>query len=287
MATPPKCGTTLVLQIIESLRSNGCTDFEELNMEIPCLEMAWDSGLGHLLEDGAPQSHVPRVFKTHSWYNYCPGVGQEGVKHVFVMRDPKKAAVSFYHFLGGWFFDKSEIDIDTFIEEFVLKRGAPDSVMQNASIWDNIASWYPHRRDSSVLFLTYEYIVKHKKASIGKIAEFIGIGGEGPISRELMDVTMEQSSIEWMERHPTKYDEHHLKNARNAMCGLRETAGLDSDSTGKVRHSANRGMQQDVISERTCELLDKKWTDTVYPVTGCDSYEALCAQLYDELYGDW
>jgi hypothetical protein len=285
VATPPKCGTTLVLQIIESLRSNGCTDFEELNMEIPCLEMAWDSGLGHLLEDGASQSYLPRVFKTHSWYLYCPGVNNPGVKHVFVMRDPKKAAVSFYHFLGGWFFDKNDIDIDTFIQEFVLKRGAPDSVMQNASIWDNIASWYPHRRDAGILFLTYEYIVKHKETSIRKIAEFIGI--DGPVSKELLDVTVEQSSLEWMASHPTKYDEHHLKNARNLVCGLKATAGLDSHSTGKVRHATDRGKQQDVISDRTHELLDHKWMETVYPVTGCKSYEDLCAKLYDELYGHW
>eukprot|EP00889_Picochlorum_renovo_P000342 jgi/Picre1/27372/NNA_000339.t1 len=89
------------------------------------------------------------------------------------MRDPVKAVISFYHFLGGWFFDKEEIDIDMFVQEFVLQRGAPETWMQNASVWDTIASWYPHRMDESVLYLTYENVVRHKRACVEKIAWFM------------------------------------------------------------------------------------------------------------------
>lgn len=84
------------------------------------------------------------MYKTHFWRRDCPS--GEGVRHVFVVRDPEDAGVSFYHFLGGWFFDPADIPLDAFLEEFVLARGEPPTPMQNASYWHNLASWFPHRR---------------------------------------------------------------------------------------------------------------------------------------------
>lgn len=277
VATPAKCGTTMVLQMAHSLRSRGNEDFEEINGDVcPCLEMAWDSGVDIAMD----QRFSPRLFKTHAWYHYCPGTTVDGVKHVFVMRNPIQAAISFYHFLGGWFFKTEDVSIDTFIQEFVLERGAPDTWMENASIWHTIASWYPHRGDSTVLFLTYEYIVQHKQTHAEKLASFMDIEYDDT----LIDIAVEQSSIEWMRARPTKYDEHHLKRARNHACGLPADAGLDSKSTGKVRQAQGHG---DGISEETRQLLLQKWKDVVYPVTGCSTYEQLCDTLVAELYKGW
>lgn len=278
VATPAKCGTTLLLQMAHSLRSGGDDDFEEINADVcPCLEMAYDSGIRIDVE----QKYSPRLFKTHAWYHYCPGTSVQGVKHIFVMRNPINAARSFYHFLGGWFFDKKEISIDDFIQEFVLERGRPDTWMENASIWETIASWYPHRNDENVLFLTYEHIIQHKRVHAEKIASFMGI----EYNDELINLALEQSSVEWMLAHPTKYDEHHLKRARNIACGLPENAGLHSGSTGKVRGSS--GPNIDRMSIETESLLLKKWVETMCPVTGCKTYEELCGRLEDELYCNW
>lgn len=279
IATPAKCGTTLVIQICHSLRSRGDMDFDEINALVPCLEMAYDSGV-EIDTDQNPWA--PRLFKTHSWYHYCQGVGREGVKHIFVMRDPIKAVISFYHFLGNWFFDKEEIGIDTFVQEFVLQRGAPETWMQNASIWDTIASWYPHRLDASVLYLTYENVVRHKRACVEKIACFMGI----ECDEELMNIAIEQSSKEWMMIHATKYDEHQLKNARNVVCGLDENAGLCEKSTGKIRGD-DKSASEDRLSEETLSMLQAKWMDVVYPVTGCTTYDDLRKQLDEELYKNW
>lgn len=276
VATPAKCGTTLILQMAHSLRSRGDVDFEEINVDVcPCLEMAVDSGIDIYMD----QRFSPRLFKTHAWYHYCPGTDVEGVKHIFVMRNPDKAAVSFYHFLGGWFFDKNDVSIDTFIQEFVVERGAPESWMENASIWDTIASWYPHRHDKNVLFLTYEYIVQHKRLHAEKIASFMGIDYD----ETLLDIAVEQSSMEWMRSHPTKYDEHHLKHARNKACGLPPDAGLNSQSTGKVRIQTS----PDNISDTTKAALREKWMQTMYPVTGYITYEDMCNNLVDEVYKGW
>lgn len=58
VATPPKCGTTLCLQIIHSLRTRGDMSFEEINLAMPCLEMGVDYGYADL---GAPQVAPPQV----------------------------------------------------------------------------------------------------------------------------------------------------------------------------------------------------------------------------------
>jgi hypothetical protein len=76
--------------------------FEEINLVIPCLEMAHDSGIDDL---DAPQVASPRVFKTHFWRPHCPaGAG----RYVFLVRDPLEAGPSFFHFMQGWFFDAGE-----------------------------------------------------------------------------------------------------------------------------------------------------------------------------------
>lgn len=50
----------------------------------------------------------------------------------------------------------------------------------------------------------------------------------------LQDLVTKQSSLEFMLSHSEKFDEHHLKLARNTICGLPERAGLDGTSAAKV-----------------------------------------------------
>lgn len=75
-----KSGTTWTQQILHSLRSNGHTDFEELSLVIPELELAEYYNPGAL--DG-PQLFEPRIFKTHFEYHQCP---KGASKYVVVVR---------------------------------------------------------------------------------------------------------------------------------------------------------------------------------------------------------
>lgn len=182
VATPPKAGTTLVLQIAHCLRSRGDVSFEEINKDcVPCLEMAYDAGVPLDLD----QMYAPRLFKTHAWFPHIPGNGNDKVRLVCVIRDPVAIAVSFYHFLGsGWFFSNEDIDIDTFIQRFVVTgRGVPTDHTGNAGIFHIIRSYYEHRNDDRVLLLCYENIVKEKRVHARKIAEFLGV----PYDDELLD----------------------------------------------------------------------------------------------------
>ena len=267
IVTPPKCGTTLVCQIVQSLRSRGDMSFEEINLVIPCLEMAYDSGYTNL--DG-PQGFHPRVFKTHAWYRDCPKA--PGVKYIYVVRNPIDAAVSFYHFFSGWFFEPGTIQLNEFVREFILNRGAPSSPMENASLWDNIASWWPRRHDSNLLWLCYEDLVADLPGGIARIAEFLELGHDDP---ELLAIAVEQSKLDHMLKHPSKYDEHHLKETRNEACGLPLRAGLDGSGTGKVCKPGSRGEGEEALDGETLAAMERKWNEVMLPVTACSSYSEL------------
>lgn len=282
VATPPKSGTTLLLQMAHCLRSRGDVSFEEINKDcVPCLEMAYDAGVSLDLD----QRYTPRIFKTHAWFPHIPGKDKDTVKLVFVIRDPEKVAISFYHFLGsGWFFSNDEIDIDTFIQRFVLSsRGEPADYASNAGIFHIIKSYYEHRNDERVLFLCYENIVKHKRVHLKKLAEFL----ELPYDDDLLDLVEHLSSKEWMAapENATKFNEHFMKLAVNERAGLPRDAGLQSGSTGKVR--VGKDGPGDTISDVTKAMLKKAWEDVMQPVTGCASYGELLIKLRDELYSDW
>jgi Sulfotransferase domain len=276
LSTPPKCGTTLLCAIAHSLRSQGDMSFEEINIVIPCLEMAWDSGLKDL-ESNDQGGHRPRLFKTHSWYPDCPK--GDGVRYIVVARNPLDAGLSFYHFLGGWFFDPGEISVDEFLQEFMLARGAPENNMQNASQWHNMASWYPYRKDPNVLFVFYEDLVANQKAGVDLIADFLKVKHDSP---ELRQIAVEQSSIAYMKKFPTKHDEHMLKEARNVACGLHPRAGLDGRSAGKVRDGVV-GKGKEIVAPETVEAFQKKWDDVMLPATGYVGYDEFRKGINSEL----
>jgi hypothetical protein len=62
------------------------------------------------------------------------------------VRDPLDAGPSFFSFFSGWFFEPGAVQLEEFLEEFYLARGAPPTAMQNASHWHNLVSWFPHRQ---------------------------------------------------------------------------------------------------------------------------------------------
>ena len=284
ICTPPKCGTTLLCAILHSLRSKGDFSFEEINLVIPCLEMAYDYGYTDInaRQPGAP----PRVFKTHAWYPHVPKLvdtgsrtEHEAVKYIFCCRNPVDAAYSFYCFFKDWFFTENEISVDAFIAEFILQRGEARDMMSNASQWHNIASWYPRRHDPNVLFLFYEDIVQDRQQAVEIISSFLQLAMDDP---EVKRIAVQQSDIEFMRQHPTKYDEHMLKNARNQACGLDARAGLTRSCSGKVREGKVGGGQS-FLSAATLQSMKKKWDEVILPVTGYASYEDMRSGVSKEL----
>src|SRR6185436_8589797 len=90
IVTPPKCGTTWMQQIVHGLRTRGSMDFDDISRVVPWINMAHDMEI----DIYAPQVARPRAFKTHTPLHEL----SSGGKYIVVLRDPRDALLSHYHF---------------------------------------------------------------------------------------------------------------------------------------------------------------------------------------------
>ncbi|KAL1436969.1 hypothetical protein MTO96_048990 [Rhipicephalus appendiculatus] len=90
-------------------------------------------------------------------------------KYIYVIRNPYDCCVSYYHHCKGlpWY-RFTDGSFDDFVDAFV--RGK----VTYGDYFDHLLSWYDHRNDPNVLFLTYEDLKKDAPASVLRIADFLG-----------------------------------------------------------------------------------------------------------------
>ena len=259
LATYPKAGTTLMQQIVHGLRTGGDMDFDEITEVVPWLELAYDLGL----DLDAPQRAEPRAFKTHLDWNEAP----KGGRTIYVVRDPADTLVSFFHFFNGWVFEAGSVSIEDFALEYVLHGS------RSGRYWDHLVSWWPRRLDPDTLWLRFEDIVADLPAAVVRVARFLGLDPEHPN----VEIATRQASIDFMRKHGSKFDDHLVRNARNAACGL-----PSSGSTTKVRKGKS-GEGSREVPRQVAEVWDREWKRIVEPATGCASYGELRAAAADLL----
>ena len=250
-----KSGTTWVQQIVHGLRTRGSMNFDEITAVIPWLEMAHD--LGMALEQ--PQVGQPRAFKSHLSWDLVP----KGARYIYVIRDPKDVVVSMYHFMAGWWFAPEAISLDVFARAQFLSPKNP------VSYWAHIRSWWPHRHDPDVLFLCYEDMKQDLPRTVQHIATFIGCA----LDDELLDLVVRQSSLEFMRAHKPQFDDHLIREARDAVCGLPPGGDSSKVRTGNVGDHS-RELPPEVIAE-----LDRRWQEEIEATLGFPSYTVLRAAL--------
>ncbi len=259
IATYPKCGTTLVQQIVHALRSDGDMNFEEITEVVPWLEAMPD--LGRRPED--PQPFSPRAFKTH----LCWGEVPKGARYLHITRDPGDVAVSFYHFFSGWVFDPVHMDMDAFVRDYFA------SGSNSERYWDHVVSWWPQLGRPDTLLLAYEDIVADPPATIRRVADFIGIDA----SEQLIETATFKSSIGYMKQHDSQFDDHLIRDARNVAAGLPPNSG-----NSKVR-VGNSGDRHNSLSKEVLDLLDALWVQIVTPTTGLENYAQYRAAIASQL----
>ncbi len=256
IATYPKAGTTLMQQIVHGLRTGGDMDFDEITEVVPWIELAHDTGLD--LE--APQGAEPRAFKTHLSRDLAPKNGRV----IFVVRDPVDSLVSFFHFFSGWVFEPGTVSIRDFALDFVFHGTG------SGRYWEHLVSWWPKRLDADALWLCFEDVVADLPTAAARVAAFLGLDPDHPA----IEVAGRQASIDFMREHGSRFDDHLVRNARNAACGLPA-----SGATSKVRRGKSgeggREVPQEVI-----QVWNQEWKRIVEPATGHGSYEALQRALH-------
>jgi len=250
-----KSGTTWVQQIVHGLRTRGDMRFDEITSAIPWIEMAYDLGM----DLDQPQVGEPRAFKSHLSWELVP----KGARYIYVIRDPKDVVVSMYHFMAGWWFETAAISLATFAREQFLHPKSPNAY------WAHIRSWWPHRHDPNVLFLCYEDMKQDLARTVQRIAVFLNC----QLDDELRDIVVRQSSLEFMRTHQRQFDDHLIREARDAVCGL--PPGGDSS---KVR-TGNVGDHAKELSEEVSAECDRIWKEEIEATLGFVSYADLRAAL--------
>jgi hypothetical protein len=186
IATFPKSGTTLTQMMIHQLRSDGDMDIPHINAVVPWLETEVIGGNFELL-NALPS---PRVFKTHLRYEYQA----PKARYIYIVRDVRDVFVSGYHHqcrgLGH------RVKPEVFFQSFM------NAMPHNGNWFQHLESWWPHRHDPNVLFLTYEGMVGDLEGTVRKVAAFCGF----PIDESQMPRILERCSVAYMKRHEPKFD---------------------------------------------------------------------------------
>lgn len=159
IVTYPKCGTTWTQYIVCNIltRGNPPSDIDDYDLMTPFLDARGAEAADNRLIAGPIVTHLPS------------GVLQPSdcAKYIYVTRNPYDCAVSYYYFVRG-FRPNAFPDFDTFLDTFLSGE------VPYGDYFDHLLSWYEHRRDANVLFITYEDLKADSRAQLLRIADFLG-----------------------------------------------------------------------------------------------------------------
>jgi hypothetical protein len=189
VASYPKCGTTWVQYIVYLLEHDArpLAPGQRLDEAFPHLEEVGEAAVRALPER--------RLIKTHLPFDRTPFESRS--KYVYVARNPFDCAVSFFHHTRGFprHYDFADGSWETFFDCFI--RGEVDF----GDYFDHLLSWWPHRTEPNVLFLTYERMLHAPANAVRSIGEFLG-GRAAELARDpdRLDDVARSSSFEQMRR---------------------------------------------------------------------------------------
>jgi len=250
-----KCGTTWLQQIVHTLRTGGDLEFDDISRVIPWFENAHAQGI----DIYAKQPGYFQVFKSHLSIRTLP----KGARYLISIRNPKDALISMYQFFDGWQFASGSVSIEEFADAFYTRCKLPESY------WDHLSECWLHRDDDNVLLLSYEYMSKNPASTIEKIAEFIGV----PLNADLLRLTLEYSSIDFMRANNEKFDEK-ITNELNEKIGFIPFGG----DSYKVK-SGKIGSYKNLISDELENELDEIWAERIGVRFGIYTYEDMVSIL--------
>jgi len=196
VATYPKSGTTWVQYILYLLLHDG--------VPLPAGQLLGDS-VPHLEEAGGAFVEAltaPRAIKTHFNYELTPHHAE--ARYITVARNPFDCAVSFYHHTRGFerHYRFSTGTFEDFFECFLAGE------VDWGDYFDALASWFAHRDDRNVLFLTYEDMKLESRKAVAEIASFLDFAVAEDeeklteIDRHSSFDEMRQSLDRWSSRRP-------------------------------------------------------------------------------------
>ncbi|CAN7974817.1 unnamed protein product [Ixodes persulcatus] len=185
MVSHLKCGNNWLEQIMQLILYSGqsAADLSEYHRRTPYIEMVGTGPVKNM--------QPPRFFKTHFSYERQPM--NPKAKYVYLTRNPLDVCVSFYHFtLSMPVYRFIDGTFDDFFELFVTGKN------DRGDFFDHFMSWYNHKDDSNVFFVTYEELKRNFKDTVLRLAYFLGEEYARPLEtdEELFQKVVDQSSMQ-------------------------------------------------------------------------------------------
>ncbi|XP_071481285.1 sulfotransferase 1A2-like [Diadema antillarum] len=134
----------------------------------------------------------PRILKTHVMPEWLPENLRDDpkVKVIYVARNPKDTAVSYYHFCLYIKSLPTYESFEHFMEEFLAGR------LPGGDYFDHTLYWTKLRNHPNVLFLTYENMKQDPRKAVVQIAEFMGKS----LPDDVIDKIVKLSSFDAMKK---------------------------------------------------------------------------------------
>jgi hypothetical protein len=250
VVTYPRSGTTWMQMILYQLTTEGKMDFPHITTVSPWFERSLKDGTAF---DALPG---PRVFKSHLSYRKIP---KGPCRYIYVARDGKDVAVSYYHFYTTHMGFKGTFD--EFFERFV--RGE----VHYGSWFRHVRGWWEHRDDANVLFLGYEELAADLPGCLRRISAFCSLENA---PQRWPDV-LERCSFAFMKRYESQFD---TLTALLYEQGFRPNSHLRNGQTGTWR---------DRLSDRQARRFDRTFHRRLGD-TGMD-FTAECRSREDLIHG--
>ncbi|NWZ10112.1 ST2B1 Sulfotransferase, partial [Agelaius phoeniceus] len=165
IATYPKSGTTWMQEILTLLFSFGdarpaktIPNWERAPWleQIYCREALRDTGSPRLLT-----THLPAPV-------LAPALQRSKAKVIYVARNPKDVAVSFYHFHHLAKFLPDPSSFDAFLTQFL------EGTVHYGSWFEHVKGWLGQRHLLDILFVTYEELHQDLRGTAQRLSSFLG-----------------------------------------------------------------------------------------------------------------